>query len=243
MKRFLILMLLCATAYATTPIAYYKMEETTGTSLTDSAGSNTGTSDNAVATILGKVGRGLSMVGASSDRIAISDAADFNFGASMSLSFWFKKSSDAAANAYLAAQYDSGLDKRAWWFYYWAADDTLRFRATDNAADAGQVLAVAETWDKSIWHHYAVTYNAGAAIIYIDGQVVGSGSLAPETTIANTDNDITIGCNENNGAVNGGATGHFDEVRFYAVVLTASEVKSLYGTRWRSRWLNRFFRR
>ena len=211
-------------------IAHYKLNELSGTSLADSAGSNTGTSDNAITSTLGQVGRAVSMNGGTPDRIAISDAAAFNFGAAMSVALWFKKSNNTNDKTNLTAQYDSGLDKRAWWFYYWNTN-TIRFRATDNATDAGQVLAVTVSWDRSKWHHYAVTFNAGTAIIYIDGQSVGSGSLAPETTIANTDNDITIGCNELNGAVNGPATGIFDDVRYYNTVLTANDIKGLMGTR------------
>jgi hypothetical protein len=90
------------------------------------------------------------------------------------------------------------------------------FRGNSYPNSGGKVLPVGQ------WTHIAVTFDGTTMVFYLDGAEVGRG---PFEFGPKTDAMITIGC-DNNGGWNC-FNGTLDEVRLYDTALSAAEVKKL----------------
>ncbi len=74
------------------------------------------------------------------------------------------------------------------------------------------------------WHHYAGTYDGTMMTAYVDGQLAET--KAAQVT-AYTEDDVTIGCDLNGGALTQRFDGTLDDIRLYDRVLTVTEVAAL----------------
>lgn len=96
--------------------------------------------------------------------------------------------------------------------------------------------------DTGGWHHYLVTFNAGAVSLYFDGMLAGTGvSSARHLSVGGLRPWLAVGCKTHNGSFDptdqeggykypnhGWMNGSIDDIRIYNKILTPSEVLSLY---------------
>lgn len=73
------------------------------------------------------------------------------------------------------------------------------------------------------WHHHVVTYNGTTITYYLDGENIGSGDVALNTTLGTA----IVGARPDEGVARW--TGIIDDVRIYNRVLSASEIARLYS--------------
>lgn len=99
---------------------------------------------------------------------------------------------------------------------------TPRFVAVDATGITG--LPATTTIPHDVWSHLAVTYEAGARRIYVDG--VLSAEVVGEPVLADT-HDLLIGADENAGAVTLPFDGAIDELRVWDRRLTDAEIAAL----------------
>lgn len=85
-------------------------------------------------------------------------------------------------------------------------------------ATAGPVLVTNQ------WHHIAVSKEAGAVKLYVDGQVVASATLGSNTSIASSTNTLKIG--ESGGLTNRKFYGGIDELKIWHTARTQLQVQS-----------------
>jgi len=83
----------------------------------------------------------------------------------------------------------------------------------------GPGVSSASTIATGAWHHLATTYSGGTYVLYVDGVVVGSGSVSPDTGAGS----VLLGYLD----VNRRLVGALDDVRIYDRALSAAEIAEL----------------
>lgn len=134
--------------------------------------------------------------------------------ADRSVMIW-AKFSDTDINSYLFAEYGIA-DAFALSLYYNGVNTQVFSDGTQTAVIAGDQRGTA-----GVWHHYAITYSAGALKFYRDGTLISTGTLS----IALTTAGASVGVNH------GVAAGKYIRVkdfRIYDCALTDSEVANVY---------------
>lgn len=213
-------------------VAYWKLDETSGTSAADSSvNTNTGTLLNSPSWVTGKTNNGLSFDGAD-------DAVDVNSDAS--IDSLFSSGGTIAAWVYpdSAGEGNQGkiYDKRKMGLYVESTGMGVRFvqeyATTDGVWSTGNGKIPA-----SQWTHIVVTYTVGTSndpLIYINGvsQTVTEDSTPLGAVQSDASHDGCIGQAADAG---GGCLatktfdGIIDEVRLYDRVLLLSEIVELYN--------------
>jgi len=220
----LVLMLMCSPAVA---VDYTKITGAKATYLmnvdenpiTDSTGTNTGallSADNPNFTTSGKFGGGYSFDG--SDKITVTDSADFDVGGSISMTAWVYVTSSGTYK-YIISKTVSGQENKAfllsnenppkmWAFLYpWTG---LAFAKSTR------------TVSLNAWHHLAYTFENNSLIFYLDGE--------EETAIARTlsnasdsTGDVLIGDSGNNEFF----YGTMDDVGWFNIALTKTQINDI----------------
>lgn len=201
-------------------IGHWKLDETTGATIADSAGSNTGTwtdgSGNSVAqeTTIGKFGTALTFDGAN-DRISIPHNADFNV-ASYSIAAWVNFA-DSDSVAFIFSK-DNGASYPEYALFYDTDDDGFYCGIPFDSVFEGFVPT------GGTWYHIACTYDASTntGIIYIDG-------VAGTPAVLTADPGSSTSYQEIGGSPGSGyyTDGILDDVRVYSRVLTAADVGAI----------------
>jgi Concanavalin A-like lectin/glucanases superfamily/Secretion system C-terminal sorting domain len=202
-------------------VSYYIFNESSGTTLSDSKGSNNGTLTDMVgnewqtsAAIFGSK-NALDFDG-SDDYVSITSDASLNNN-TFSVEFWVKLDDTPSS-------WDGIIDKGRY-----SSGDEWYFLTVDGASYAPGALTIifgvqglGELWldlGDNNWHHVVGTYDGSEMKAYLDGVQQGSVSASPYTA---TTNAIRIGENLN-GSNN--ANIHLDEVRIWSDARTATEIR------------------
>ncbi|MBM2818205.1 MAG: hypothetical protein HW401_795, partial [Parcubacteria group bacterium] len=215
---------------ATGLISHYKLDETSGSTASDSAGANTGTVSGATFTT-GKISNGLNLNG-TTDYVSV-PRMNYN---EISVSAWFYKSVNDTVNAdaiwggwYWSSNPSNrqGFDLR----FYQSAPDTLSFLLeTIGATTTEKTSSYALSPSTGAWHHAVATYESvsGNQKLYVDG-ILRSTVLHPAgATIKPLAQyaDMRIGYSRIN---SGYFNGKIDDVRIYNRALSATDVTELYN--------------
>jgi hypothetical protein len=184
---------------------------------TDSVGSNNGTATE-VAYTSGHIDQA-GVFNDTSSAVDIPDDVSMDT-ASFSVSAWVNltaTSSGTDAIGVVAAK-DNGYQDRMFWMVQW--DGQWQARVGSNAVTVNGGAAATGTWT-----HLTLTYDGGTGEInlYVDGSLADTNT---ETTLDGDGANFTIGAEAVNERV---FNGLIDEVRFYNVDLTTSEVSDLYA--------------
>lgn len=196
-----------------------KRDSNTSTLVTDRAGSNTGTLNNAPTFVVGRTGQALNFVSASSQNVNAGNNSSLNPTA-ITVSAWIKGTS--FPNAYnTIVQRGNGTT------YYEIFVKSTGKLAVYLIASAAVNYDGTGTYTLSAnkWYHVVFTYSSTAGLVsYVNGLVdktVGAsgtmGSVTSNFFIAN--DGFTAGRNFN---------GIIDDVRVYNRALSAGEVKDIY---------------
>lgn len=203
-----------AVGSATGLVGWWKLDEGSGTSAADSAGTNTGTLTGGAAWIAGKVNGAVSTDGAT----GVVTSPGITVPSSFSVSFWVKTTTTVATPTMV---FSWGPAPRCYFYISFFAMGSI---ACDNRVDSSYSVSSTFPINDGQWHHVVYTANVSltSQTLYVDGnyQATLSHSMLSSATYP-----VTIGSNYD-------ATyffnGSIDDFRIYNRVLTASEVSDLY---------------
>lgn len=200
-------------------VSYWKMDETGGTTISNSVSSSfSGTIGSANTFSAGKFGNSLASSGGSAGAVVPYGAGsglDISGNKPMSAGFWLKVNSLASHSRLLQPLSPSC---GSWGIYYLTDGSVGMNNFCNNGVNwpAGTVTA------DNNWHYFALTYDGTNAILYKDGVSIGSKPYVPNWTSAGR--SLYIG-----GDVPYPLRGSIDELGIWNRALTTSEVSQLYN--------------
>ncbi|HUV40356.1 MAG TPA: LamG domain-containing protein, partial [Sedimentisphaerales bacterium] len=209
--------------------AWWKFDETSGTSASDSSGnSHTGTLQNGASFTSGYLNNAVNFDG-SNDRVA---CGTWNVtGSAITICCWFK------ADTFTGTYYDGRLVAKATstaeadhtWMLSGIKEGTsnkrLRFRLKTGGTTS-TLIATSGNMSTGTWYHGAAVYNGSTMKLYLNGSEVGSSSKSGSITTSSA--GIAIGQNPD-GAGTVPWDGLIDDVRIYDRALSQSELEDLAG--------------
>jgi hypothetical protein len=219
----------------TNTFAYWKFDETSGSSAADSSGNgNTGSlisfpGDNSQ-WIPGRVGGALNLnntnVGQGYVTAADSPSLNFTNSLSFSLAAWVKGTPAQISGAGIIAKGYGGNEEYA----MDVSGGAFRFYVRNAAGVSSPIQSSVAPNNR--WQHLIATYDAASGVmnLYVNGQLVSTGP-APTSLLSNG-HVVSIGSRES-GAVSGYVwpfNGVIDDVRIYNRALRTNEVQTLYST-------------
>jgi hypothetical protein len=213
-----------AGAGTTGPVAWWKLDESSGSTAANAAGTNlTGQLKGQPrwAPDQGHNQGALEFDGADT-WVECADSADLGFGESLSVAVWFKATPNGKAGDTLLAK------GSAWQLVHRRGEkpevELLLNGPQPTGKTAGPLpRAVCPAPTDGQWHHLAGVYDGTKAVLYLDG--VEKASAAVSGPIAWNNLPVTFG----ESAANRGRrwSGWLDDARLYARALSAGEVKAL----------------
>lgn len=207
-------------------VGYWKLDEGSGTTATDSSGNgNTGTLVNGPTWTAGRIGQGLAFDGLT-NYVTVPSTAALN-AYPLTVAVWMKTNSTTGVrgvvNKYLAGSYDgyqvflNNGNLCAWY---------LRDTANYVYDGSGCPFNLAGYTDNQ-WHHVAFVVDASGGRLYVDGLVKGSLAWTGTAGPPSTAQPIHLG--HYPGAFGGAEyfPGVLDDVRIYNRALTVEEIQAL----------------
>lgn len=217
------------------PIAFWRLDEQSGTNAVDCIGGNDGTYTNTPTLIEGNPftyghGHAVGFTATSNHYITMGDVLDFERTDTFSYAFWFKTSLTGTAGIILAKAKNTTPYEGIHIYQESGADQLVVFIQSTTENMGRRITA---TFNDGEWHHAVVTYDgsstAAGIIWYIDGVLAAStsaGSSSISTSVANA-YPFNIGARQNNTGASW--DGVLDEVAVFDKELTAAEVAKLYA--------------
>ncbi|MBI3603924.1 MAG: fibronectin type III domain-containing protein [Nitrospirae bacterium] len=214
-----------APAWAQSPIGWWKLDETSGTTALDSSGTSPaspGTNSNATVNQPGQVGTAYSFNGTSA-YVAIPNNAPLQLN-SGTVEAWIKTSSPGTNYRGIVVKqsaYGLFLYNSQFGLYSWGG--TPAFRNTG--------LNLATLGGTGLWHHVAATFQSGVTngtILYVDGSAV----LTTTMTVSNQTVGVAIGNGVPSTSQSQYFNGVIDEVKVFSAVLAPSVVCTEAGKTW-----------
>ncbi|MDD2767061.1 MAG: LamG domain-containing protein [Candidatus Moranbacteria bacterium] len=203
---------------------YWKMDDNTGTSATDSStNGNTGTLTNGPTWTTGQIGGGLNFAAASNQYINAGNNTSLKFtNGPYTLSAWVKLNSipTNGTNTVVITKLGTSND-----YYYFGISHNNSVIAPFWRPGSGASMHLgtgAMVTDQ--WYHIVVTFNKPDYVMYINGAMNISGTDTVPGGFVNGDGNFYIGSNAGIGFFDGS----IDEVRVYNRTLSADEVSELY---------------
>jgi len=207
-------------------VAWYRFDETGGTSATDASGNPNG----GPATLVGgasfgagRVGNALRLDGSSGHaRLPtgiLANVGDFTVAAWVNL----------AAATQWSRIFDFGSGTGSYMFLTpRSSAGGLRFAITTGGAAAEQTINTATPLPTGVWKHVAVTAAGTTGILYVDGVEAARGSISLRPSSLVTTSATYVGRSQyaNDPFLNG----QVDQLRIYSRALSATEVSSLFQT-------------
>ena len=203
-------------------VAYYQMDEGSGSSLWDSSGTgNHGTIIGSPGWVTGMRGLAQSFNG-TSQYDTVAGASSLNITSAITLAAWFKCERTAAGTQRILAKGVMGSTDG----YELSLASTGRVFARLNQKTSGDVYRVNSTTSYPIngtaWMHAAATYDGTTLSVYING--VQEGSVTGPIAILTNTNHLSVGRQSDNQYY---FQGKMDEARIYNRALTLVEIQAL----------------
>lgn len=210
---------------ADSPIARWRLDETTGTTANDSIGTNHGTISGATLDQPPLINAGRSMLfSGSASGIVVPDAANLSFiSTAFSLECWVKKT--AAVQSCLIEKGQAGSTYPEYWLYM-LANGTVRCEVrSSNANTPSAIATTAVAINDGVRHQVNAVFTPSATLkIYIDGVERASVSHALASSFNSTD-PLYLGRRFNLDYL----PGWFDEPALYASALSAARIAAHYN--------------
>ncbi len=200
-------------------VAYWKLDESSGTSLVDSVGSNTGTATGTTV-VTGKYSNARSFNG-SSDSISVTNSSSLQITGSQTIEMWLYPTSFASRrNPYAKAYGGEGTITQE-------TDGTLTYYYGTAGANATPYQGFRSTLALNLnrWNHVAIVRDLSAMSLswYINGVFSNTVAASYAAAVASTLN-LTIGS-----GYAGYYAGLIDEAKVYNIAKTAAEVFEEYN--------------
>ena len=207
------------------PVARWRLDETTGTTAVDSVGGNNGTYAGATLNQAPLINAGTAVLfSGSGSGITVPDAAALDLSTNFTLRAWVKTTSSAAMTLYEKGKYGST------WPGYWLkilAGGTVSCEVRSGNADTPKAVSTTTvTVNNGVRHMIdAVFVGSGTLKIYIDG--VERASVSHSIASAwNTATALYIGTRSGGGEAYAGT---LDELALFASALSAARITAHYN--------------
>ncbi|MCW0483175.1 cadherin domain-containing protein [Gaoshiqia sediminis] len=199
----------------------YLFEESAGSTVVDSQGSNDGTIMNTATRTTGVDGNGLELSG--TGYISLGEAFGDNVQSEVTLSAWVKPTS--VTGGYQGIIMHGGPNVDTYALYIRPDTKTVAFKTSGTSSPWMELAGVNELWDGN-WHNLTVTYDGAQKIIYLDGVVISS---AASTGLLESGQgyNLLIGAGRDDANPIYLYQGLMDEVRIYNTALSSAEVREL----------------
>jgi len=208
---------------ATGAIAWWPLDETSGTTSTDVVGNNDGQYVNGPVPGLGEVAGALHFNGID-QYVSVPDSDLWAFGANdFTIELWANFDAPVGGNGAVFIGNDEGPGQVNKWFFALGGD--ALFFTVYNVDDPSINFFLVHTPFIPIvgqWYHLAVTKTGTLFTIFLNG--TGIGSEISTSPIANPDAPLTIGQAEELGYMNG----LLDEIAIYNRALSADELIAIF---------------
>lgn len=202
-------------------IAFWRMNEGTGTAVSSTTGTHQGTTVNTPTWVTGKSGTGLSFNG-TTQYVNVTYAAGLDLTTSaVSMMAWINATSTTGHRTIftLPANESTWADK----YQLQVENNTISFVVSA----AAELITSATFTTTGSWVHVAGVYNGTDMRIYINGSLSNTPLSQTGNIIARTNGDLCIG---RYGPTQGFYfNGILDDVRLYSRAVTAGEVSTVYG--------------
>ncbi len=202
-----------------TPLAHWKLDETSGITAVDSEGGHDGMLINGPVWTLGQIDGALGFDG-NNDHVLVPDAPSLDIGTNITLSAWVKPAKTDTQYVIRKAQYSSTDG------YELSLSSTGKSFFRLNQASSGDTYRIDSTSlypnDGVSWMHIAGTYDGAVLRLYING--VEEASLNAIVGIGTNATDLSIGAQADGSGVIEGA---IDDVKLFRDALSAEEVAAL----------------
>jgi len=204
-------------------VGYWKFDEGSGTTASDSSGyGNTGTLSTGASTpgwTTGKVGGALSFDGVD-DYVEVPDSPSIrNWPDGITVEIWAKSNTENWNS------YGMLVSKRDSFILYPVTDTKALYWYIIGTAWWSVAYVIPE--DIRNWHHYVGTYSADRYLrLYMDGELVAS-PMGPYGAIADDEGIMAIG--RDDGFTDRNFNGLIDEVRMYNRALSSAEISAIYN--------------
>jgi fibronectin type 3 domain-containing protein len=197
-------------------VAAYAFDETSGSSVGDSAGANTGSISGATRDPAGRFGGALSFDG-SNDSVTVPDAPALDLTNGMTLEAWVRPT--ALGSTWRTVVFKEQPNYYAYALY--ASTDTIRPSANGFVAGADHDQRGGASLPVNTWSHLAATFDGSTLRLFVDG--VPAGSQAAAGSLATSTGPLRFG---GNGIWGEYFQGLIDEVRVYNRALTQAEIQT-----------------
>ncbi|MDN3354182.1 LamG-like jellyroll fold domain-containing protein [Actinomadura sp. DC4] len=209
------------------PVGQWKVDETSGPDLADSAGGDTATLTGGTPGVAGRVDQALRFTG-NGDHATTRTAA-VHTDKSYTVSVWVRLTD---GSHYSTAVSQSGTNFSGYQIYYSPSTKKWTFnRRVSDAADAANTLVQADTLAVlNVWTHLTAVYDAPAQRLnfYVNGALQTS---APSfTTPWDATGPVEIGRVRTGGGYDDPFQGDIDDIRVYDRVVSATEPDALDGS-------------
>ena len=210
---------------STDMVASYRLDEISGLRKDSSGGSGKDLTDNnTVGSIVGKVDHAADFTEANSEYLSLANASlgGLSPGSSdFTISAWFNFK--VMSQQFLAGVWKTSAAAHREWLLQLDSTDKINFITSANGSSQTGVKTGALSTDT--WYHILVTHdNTGSSRhIYLNGTSVANDS---NVTVYQGGGDFQIGNTQDSTDF---MDGYVDEFNFWARVLTASEIASLYN--------------
>jgi len=220
-------------------VAYWALNETSGTTCADSAGSNNGTITGATINQTGKLGKSYSF-DENGDYVTLANESNFDFvtdpNSSVSISCWFKKTDSENAQHTIFAKYQENdvATRKGFWWDLDAGRPCLRLYSSGaNWATVMSSDIDSYSLNDGNWH-LLVFVKTGTSFtdvnnykVYVDG-VSHSLNFASGGTLGDMSNNYSAGIGTTNDH-NSYYLGYLDEIGVWNKGLSPSEVSELWN--------------
>lgn len=199
-------------------VAYYKLDETSGTTAVDSTGTNNGTINGATINQIGKIGNSFYFDG-SGDQVNLGTTNSFSGNASRTYNIWFKVSSKPSSPVVLIGQSDGTCSDSH--FDLQLTGTYLYF----HGCGAGNDFSGGITYSIDTWYMASVTHDSSTNVtkLWFNGSEVGT-----QTNSRNTSGSATTYL-AYEPRDNRYYSGYLDEVGIWDRALSQSEIEELFN--------------
>jgi hypothetical protein len=198
--------------------AQWKLNETSGTSASDSSGnSKTGTVTGSASWVAAVLNNGFSFNGATK----IQASGLMGSPRNVSVAAWANLTTADTTGAEVISLGDH---------FVLRLDDSGATKAIFYNGSSYITASVSLTFAGTGWHHFAAVFDDGhdKLMLYIDGALAATTTTTSSVSWSGLGSNTVIGRNGNGGTASD-FTGTLDEVRAYSYAISATEVAQLYG--------------
>jgi hypothetical protein len=203
-------------------VAYWRLDEPSGTTANSLVGSYPGTISGGVTVNQpgGVVGDAAMTFDGTTGDIAVADNAAFGFADAFSLECWVKASANAETDARLIAKRSGNVG-----YELLITTSTGEPQVFVGATTFGSVTATGVTVQNNAWHHLVATRAGTTVTLYVDG--VSRASSAVQSTGSVT-NAAALHFGRYSTSAIRFLNGTLDDIAIYPVVLTPAQIATHY---------------